>query len=81
LIDRSRAPDYRRTTTGAGLRKRNRIRNVTQGAFVAEQIALVFAALLLPIGWGVLVNWCFDRWSDQRDHGSDNDPRRTDLET
>lgn len=27
-----------------------------------ETIAFIAACLLLPIAWGVLVNWLFERW-------------------
>jgi hypothetical protein len=41
---------------------------------MVEKLLYVAACLVLPVAWGVLVNWLFDFWKDRRGEGNGDRP-------
>ena len=39
-----------------------------------ETILFVVACLVLPVAWGVFVNWLFDLWRDRTGQRRDEEP-------
>ena len=39
-----------------------------------EQLLYILACLVLPVAWGVFVNWLFDLWKERRRDSNGDEP-------
>ena len=39
-----------------------------------DKLLFIAACLLIPVVWGVFVNWMFDAWHARANHRGDDDP-------
>ncbi|MCR9231552.1 MULTISPECIES: hypothetical protein [Gimesia] len=38
-----------------------------------DKIFFIIACIIIPVLWGVIVNWIFNQWQDRSNNNSDDD--------